>query len=207
MSAKKKSGSPKASGTKKDSSKKEDAFVALLRGINVGGKNMLPMKDLAAMFEKAGCSAVKTYIQSGNVVFRADSKLASGIGAVISKAILAKAGLRVPVVVRTARDLLRVTSSNPFVERCADTDRLHVIFLADRPAAAQAALLDPARSPPDEFLVRGGEIYLHCPGGIGRSKLTNAYFDAKLGTVSTVRNWRTVLKLLELSGVDHGRSV
>ena len=194
----------KTSGTKKASGRKEDAFVALLRGINVGGNNMLPMKDLAAMFEKAGCSEVKTYIQSGNVVFRADAKIASRIAAVISQAILKKFGVRVPVVVRTASDLLRVTSSNPFIESGVDPDKLHVVFLADRPAAAQAALLDPVRSPPDEFLVRGAEIYLHCPGGVGRSKLTNVYFDAKLGTVSTGRNWRTVLKLLELSGAGPG---
>ena len=86
------------------------------------------------------------------------------IAAVISKAILAKAGLRVPVVVRTASDLLRLTSSNPFIERGADTDKLHVVFLADRPAAAQAALLDPARSPPDEFLVRGAGDLPSLPG-------------------------------------------
>jgi uncharacterized protein (DUF1697 family) len=158
------------------------------------------MKDLAAMFEKAGCREVVTYIQSGNVVFRADPKAASRIPDVISKAILVKSGLRIPIVVRTASDLRRVTSSNPFIERGVDTEKLHLVFLADRPAASQAALLDPGRSPPDEFFVRGSEIYLHCPDGVGRSKLTNAYFDAKLGTVSTGRNWRTVLKLLELAG-------
>ena len=174
-------------------------FVALLRGINVGGNNSLPMKDLAAMFEKAGCAAVKTYIQSGNVVFRAAPELAARIPAVIAKAIEAHSGLRIPVVVRSAKELRRLTESNPFLENGADVDKLHVVFLADRPTHAKAALLDPARSPPDEFVVRGGEIYLYCPNGVGRSKLTNVYFDTKLGTVSTGRNWRTVLKLRELS--------
>src|SRR4051812_18456963 len=117
-------GSKKASGAEKVGRKKEGVFVALLRGINVGGNNMLPMKDLAAMFKKAGCREVKTYIQSGNVVFRADPKIASQIAAVITKAILAKSGLRVPVVVRTASDLLRVTSNNPFIERGAAVDKL-----------------------------------------------------------------------------------
>ncbi|HZN92159.1 MAG TPA: hypothetical protein VFB81_05620, partial [Myxococcales bacterium] len=82
----------------------------------------------------------------------------------------------------------------------ADPDTLHVVFLADPPPPAKVAALDPARSPPDEFQVRGREIYLRCPNGFGRTKLSNAYFDSKLGTISTVRNWRTVLTLAEMAG-------
>jgi uncharacterized protein (DUF1697 family) len=177
-----------------------NAYVALLRGINVGGNNMLPMKDLAAMFTKAGCSEVQTYIQSGNVVFQADPEVAARIPDVIAKAIAGRSKMKIPVVVRTAGDLRRLADKNPFLRRGIDVDKLHVAFLADSPASAAVAALDPKRSPPDEFLVEGGEIYLHCPNGYGRTKLSNAYFDAKLGTTSTVRNWRTVLKLLELSG-------
>ena len=176
------------------------AYVALLRGINVGGKNMLPMKDLAAIFSKARCTAVETYIQSGNVVFCADPKVAAGIPAVITKAITARSKMSIPVVVRSAAELRRVVKNNSFVQRGMDVDKLHVAFLAGAPTAAAVAALDAKRSPPDEFVVRGAEIYLHCPNGYGRTKLSNAYFDSKLDTVSTVRNWRTVLKLLELSG-------
>jgi uncharacterized protein (DUF1697 family) len=176
------------------------AYVALLRGINVGGNNMLPMKELAAMFGKAGCTDVQTYIQSGNVVFRADAKRAARISATIAKAITARFPMRIPIVVRSAGELRRVAENNPFLARGVDADKLHLVFLSGAPVVAAVAALDPKRSAPDEFIVRGAEIYLHCPNGFGRTKLSNAYFDAKLATISTVRNWRTVLKLLEMAG-------
>ena len=173
--------------------------VALLRGINVGGKNKLPMKDLATMFAEAGCEEVQTYIQSGNVVFRAEPSLADRIPELISEAILSRFGYRVPLIIRTGDDIREVADANPFVRAGAETDKLHVVFLADLPDAAEVDTLDPNRSPPDEFAARGREIYLHCPEGLARTKLTNSYFDSKLTTISTVRNWKTVLKLLELA--------
>lgn len=173
--------------------------MALLRGINVGGKNMLPMKSLAAMFVEAECGDVRTYIQSGNVVFRAKDTVARRIGAIISGAILDRFGLQVPVMTRTAVELRDAASHNPFLRAGVDTATLHVAFLADRPVASKVDALDPKRSPPDRFTVRGREIYLHLPNGGGRTKLTNQYFDSKLGTTSTIRNWRTVLQLLELA--------
>ena len=173
--------------------------AALLRGINVGGKNRLPMKDLAAMFDAAGCGSVSTYIQSGNVLFEASPALARRIPALVGKAISDRFGYRVPVVLRSAVELRRIARGNPFLKAGADLDELHVVFLSDSPSAAMGRALDPDRSPPDEFALRGREIYLRCPNGYGRSKLTNAYFDSKLSTTSTVRNWRTVVKLLELS--------
>jgi uncharacterized protein (DUF1697 family) len=177
-----------------------EAHVALLRGINLGGKNRLSMKDLAALFADAGCSSVATYIQSGNVVFRARAPLAQRIPTLIQEAIEDRFGLEVPVLTRTARELRKVVSENPFLRSGTDASTLHVVFLADRPSSAGVTSLDPDRSPPDCFQVRGREIYLHCPNGFGRSKLSNAYFDSKLGTTSTVRNWRTVQTLLELAG-------
>ncbi len=171
--------------------------VALLRGINVGGKNQLPMKTLAAIFEEVGCTAVQTYIQSGNVVFDAPLKL--DIPALVTRSILKQLSLAVPVVVRTAAELAAVAAGNPFKSARDDMETHGVLFLADRPAAAAVAGLDPARSPPDEYAVRGKEIYLHCPNGFGRTRLTNDYFDRKLATISTGRNWRTVQKLLELA--------
>ena len=176
------------------------AYVALLRGINVGGKNKLPMLELARLFEAAGASDVRTYIQSGNVLFRAPQKVASGLSSAVSKQIAARFGLRVPLVLRSAEELRRISARNPFLQRGEDPDALHVMFLADRPAPARVLALDPKRSPPDEFAVRDKEIYLRLPNGAGRSKLTNDYFDRALATTSTSRNWRTVLKLVELCG-------
>jgi uncharacterized protein (DUF1697 family) len=179
---------------KKDSSR----HVALLRGINVGGKNMLPMKELAAMFAKAGCADVTTYIQSGNVVFCAEDKMVEGLGAGIAKQVEARFGIRVPVVLRAAAEIDAVLRANPFLKAGASEETLHVCFLADRPGKDLVAGLDAGRSTPDAFAVVGREIYMQLVNGMARTKLTNAYFDSKLKTVSTMRNWRTVLKLAEM---------
>jgi uncharacterized protein (DUF1697 family) len=176
------------------------AHVALLRGINVGGKNKVPMADLSEVFEEAGCTSVRTYIQSGNVVFEAPRGGAGKLAAALAARIARRFGFEVPVVLRTADELEQVVRGNPFLEGGTAAEALHVAFLADRPTPAGVARLDAGRSPPDSFRVVGSEIYLHLPNGVARSKLTNAYFDSRLSTTTTVRNWRTVLKLLEVAG-------
>jgi len=174
-------------------------YVALLRGVNLAGKNKLPMRDLAAMLVKAGCQDVRTYIQSGNAVFSAPPELAKRIPPLISEAIAKKFGFRAPLVLRTTKELQGVVESSPFLKSAADTKALHVGFLADRPDPRRIAALDPKRSPGDSFEVIGREVYLCLPNGMGRTKLTNAYFDSGLATISTFRNWRTVLTLLEMT--------
>ena len=174
--------------------------VALLRGINVGGKNKLPMKELAAMFADVGAGDVQTYIQSGNVAFRAQAALAELLPAAVTSAIAKLFGFEVPVVMRTAEELRKVATGNPFLLAGADESALHVAFLMKKPGPAEISALDPGRFPPDELELHGREIYLRCPSGIARTRLTTAYFDSKLGTTSTVRNWRTVLKMAEMSG-------
>ena len=170
-------------------SKGRDAHVALLRGINVGGKNKLPMRELAAIFAGAGCTDVRTYVQSGNVVFRSDA--ASGLGQRISAEIRGQFGIEVPVILRSGAEMRQVMAANPFLKGGVAEDQLHVYFLADAPTRAALARLDPDRSPGDTFVVAGREVYLHLPDGVARTKLTNVYFDRVLGTVSTMRNWRT----------------
>jgi uncharacterized protein (DUF1697 family) len=173
-------------------------YAALLRGINVSGKNMLPMKELAAMFVAAGCSKVETYIQSGNVVFSAGAGVVKGLDTRISKMIEEGFGHRVPVVIRSAAQMGMVVRENPFLKAGGAVELMHVYFLAAAPGSEMVAGLDAGRSPGDRFEVVGGEIYLELGNGMGKSKLTNAYFDSKLKTVSTARNWRTVLKLVEM---------
>ena len=173
--------------------------VALLRGINVGGKNKLPMAELVRIFERVGCSDVETYIQSGNVVFRADDELARRIPMLASKAIADRYGYRVPVAARSAAELRKVARSNPFLQDRTEDEGLYVAFLAGEPSAAQLRTLDPKRSLPDQFIVRGAEIYLRCPNGLARSKLTNKYFDTNLETTCTLRNWNTVLRLTQIA--------
>jgi uncharacterized protein (DUF1697 family) len=179
---------------------RETTHVALLRGINVGGKHALPMKELAALFTEATCTAVTTYIQSGNVVFRASAEVARGLPEVLARRIEERFGFGVPVVLRSAEELAAIVLANPFLEPSTDTKWLHVMFLADEPSPGSVERLDHRRSPSDTFAVRGREVYLRCPNGVARTRLTNHYFDATLGTTSTSRNWRTVLKLLELAG-------
>lgn len=173
--------------------------LALLRGVNVGGKNKLPMAALRRLFAAAGCQDVQSYIQSGNVLYRAPPRLARELPRRISAAIAADLGLEVPVVCRSLDALRTAVQANPFAEAGVDPDQLHVMFLAARPQARAAASLDPERSPPDRFALRDQEIYLHCPNGVARTKLSNAYFDRALGTVGTQRSWKTTLKLLELA--------
>jgi uncharacterized protein (DUF1697 family) len=173
-------------------------WLALLRGVNVGGKNKLPMRELVALFEAEGCTEVAHYIQSGNVVFRAAPPLAARMGEAIAAAIEAKFGIVAPVITRSAAELRTAVDENPFPRAGVDVATLHVGFLAEAPSPRALASLDPARSPPDRFEVRGREIFLALPNGVARSKLTNAYFDSKLATTSTFRNWRTVLTLLEM---------
>jgi len=173
--------------------------VALLRGINVGGKNKLPMATLAEMFRREGASDVSTFIQSGNVVFTAPARLAATVGARIEQRIAKELELRVPVVLRSSAELAAVVARNPFLAARADEDELHVMFLAATPTAAQARALDPTRSPGDELALVGRDLYLRLPNGMARTKLTNAWVDKVLATVGTARNWRTVRTLAELA--------
>jgi uncharacterized protein (DUF1697 family) len=170
-------------------------YVALLRGINVGGKHRLPMEDLAGILGDLGATDIETYIQSGNVVFAASRKVATGLAEATTARIAERFGFDAPVVVVSADDFATVVRNNPFVADGADPATLHVAFLADTPPASAVATLDAARSAPDAFVVRGAAIYLHLPNGVARTKLTNDWFDRKLVTRSTIRNWRTVLEL------------
>jgi uncharacterized protein (DUF1697 family) len=175
-----------------------ETYVALLRGINVGGKNKLSMTDLVALFEEAGVQDVRTYIQSGNVLFAASRGVVDGLAKAVTGEIEVRFGLKVPVVVRSLTALEAVVEANPYRHHGSTPKALHVMFLMDEPPAPAVAALDRHRSPPDEFALLGREVFLYCPNGLGRSKLTTAWFDQALGTVSTVRNWNTVNTLVDM---------
>ena len=167
--------------------------IALLRGVNVGGKNKMAMGALCEVFDAAGCVESESYIQSGNVVFR--SRLADGeLQERLAEAIEARFGFAVPVVVRTATEMQAALLANPFAE--VAEERVAVMFLRDRPTAEAVGRLDAARFLPERFAVMGKEIYLDMPNGQGQSKMTTAYFDSRLKTVGTMRNLRTVLALV-----------
>ena len=175
----------------------QQRYVALLRGVNVGGRNRLPMADLRAIFAEAGCAAVQTYIQSGNVVFEAAADLTERLPEIVTTAIQRQFGFESAVVIRSGEELRQVVASNPF-DTSGDPRFLHVAFLAEAPGDEAVSRLDPERSPQDAFAVRGRHVYLHYPNGVAGSRLTNEYRAAQLRTASTMRNWRTVLTLLEM---------
>lgn len=176
-------------------------YAALLRGINVGGNHKLPMADLVALLEALGCSRVRTYIQSGNAVFEAPARLAATLPRALPSAILGKHGFSAPVVLRSGAELADVVKANPFLARGADREDLHVGFLADRPSHEDVQAMAPKLTAGDSFAVVDRHVYLSLPKGVAGTKLTNAYFDASLKTVCTVRNWRTVTALAAMSGV------
>ena len=146
--------------------------LALLRGINIGGKRMLPMKDLAAIFTAAGCSDVRTYIQSGNVIFSAAPTVSKGLSGLITAEIEQRFGHRVPVILRTFEEMEQTICDNPFLKVGASEEALHVYFLANTPNAAAARSLDPDRSPPDAFQVVNRDVYVHLPAWGAQSSPT-----------------------------------
>ena len=143
--------------------------VALLRGVNVGGRAMLSMPELRAALTGRGFGQVQTYVQSGNVVLEPGQGGVRQLAASLERAISEDFGLPVRVLVRTRKELGEVAAAHPLGEGQSEPARLHVIFLEASPAADKVSALDPDRSPPDRFEVRGREIFLSYPNGQGRS--------------------------------------
>lgn len=174
-------------------------YVALLRGINLGARNKVAMADLRELVAELGGKDVATYVQSGNVVFKSPARGPAALSRALEERIDAELGLRVTVLVRTPAQLAKLVAGNPFATDRRDPITLHVTFLAETPKRAQVRELAARDFAPDELRVSGQAVYLHCPNGYGRSKLSNAYFEKQLGVAATTRNWKTVTKLAELA--------
>jgi uncharacterized protein (DUF1697 family) len=160
------------------------------------------MADLRGLYERFGHDDVVTYVQSGNVISRSRARSAAAVEREISEAITGAFGFDVDVLVRTPTQLRSVLGGNPFLTGRGtrpDPKTLHVTFLATTPDAGGAGAVDATAFAPDEFRVVGREVYLCCPNGYGRTKLTTAWFERKLGVAATTRNWTTVAKLVELT--------
>jgi uncharacterized protein (DUF1697 family) len=172
----------------------------MLRGINVSGQKIIKMESLRASFEALGFSRVRTYIQSGNVVFEASKGALDNLSRKIGERILSDYGFSVPLILRTSGEMKKIVSDNPFLtERGIDHSRLHVTFLSELPAKAALGKLDSLNGDPDEFRVKNREVYLYCPNGYGRTKLSNSAFEKLLSVEATTRNWKTVNTLLKMS--------
>lgn len=174
-------------------------YIAILRGINVSGHNIMPMKELKAAMEKAGFSNVATYIQSGNVVFEHSAALEDNLAKGLTGLIKTTFGYDVPVLVRTVDYMKQVHEANPFFKRDGvDTEKLHITFLGDEPTAQNIATANTYSYLPDEFIIEGKAVYVYCPNGYGNTKLTNTFFENKLKVAATTRNLKTVAKLIEM---------
>jgi uncharacterized protein (DUF1697 family) len=171
-------------------------YVALLRGINVGGKAKVPMAALRETCEAAGCEDVVTYIQSGNVVLTSRlsaDKLRTALEAAIDKDF----GFKPAVMIRTGKEMAALLDSNPYPD--ADEKTLHIGFLHAAPATATKKCLAGIDCGAEELTLAGRDIYLHLPDGMGRAALPVQLERCLRPAPVTVRNWRTVTKLAELS--------
>ena len=172
-------------------------YIALFRGINVGGNNMLPMKELRALLENLDLQNVKTYIQSGNVVFRSEENRVSQLSSTISTAIKENHGFEPQVLLLKIEDMEKAMESNPFPEAESEPKTLHLNFLASVPEHPDLKALENFRKESERFELQGNVFYLHAPDGIGRSKLA-ANAERLLGVSMTGRNWRTVRKIMAM---------
>lgn len=175
-------------------------YISILRGINVSGHNPIKMKDLQVLYEEMGFNRVKTYIQSGNVVFGYRATETEKLEEIISGEIRRKFGYQVPVIV-TGHDQLKIVSeNNPFLnDRNEDALKLHVTFLSAEPEVDLPGKIDGSVYMPDEYIIAEKTIYLFCPNGYGNTKLSNTFFEKKLKVQATTRNWKTVLELVKMS--------
>jgi len=170
-------------------------FVALFRGINVGGKHIVPMKDLREILASLGCENVQTYIQSGNAVF---DSVTRDLADKISSAIEERFGFEPQVLVMPADRFRKIAAANPYADGDIEPKLVHVAFLTDKAVKPDLAGLDALKSRTEAFELKNGAFYLYAPDGIGRSKLV-VKIDQCLGVATTSRNLRTVARLVELS--------
>jgi uncharacterized protein (DUF1697 family) len=169
----------------------------MLRGINVSGQKKIRMADLRELYELLGLKNVQSYLQSGNVVFDSDEQDAGNLSKSIEAQIELTYEFSVPVFIRTGDDFKRVVENHPFAEE--ETIRVLVTFLYERPKDSKLEELSHHQDKVDQFAIGEQEIFLFCPGGYGRTKLSNNFFEKKLDVIATTRNWKSVNALYEMA--------
>jgi uncharacterized protein (DUF1697 family) len=176
-------------------------FIALLRGVNVGGARKIAMADLRAFAEGLGFDDVRTLLQSGNLVFRSPARKTADLERRLETEAKTRLGLETHFLVRTADEWRRVVARNPLADAARrDPARFALVCLKDAPAAAKVEALQAAVPGPETIRADGRHLYIAYPMGMGTSWLTNARIEARLGTRGTARNWNTVMKLAALAG-------
>ncbi len=175
-------------------------YVALLRGINVGGKNKVAMADLRGFLAGLGLADAKTLLQSGNVVFRSEGKTPSALENFLEKETAARLGVSADYMVRSSTEWAKIVATNPFPNEAeSDPSHLVVMCLKSTPTPASVKTVQASIKGREILRSHGRELYLVYPDGIGTSKLTGALIERQLGLRGTARNWNTVLKLLALA--------
>lgn len=182
---------------------KMNAFISMLRGINVGGQKKIRMAELANLYESLGLVSVKTYVQSGNVVFKSTKSNVSALANLIEGQIKRLLGYSVSVFIRETNDFQRIIAGNLFLnKRKEDPAKLHVTFLYRPPSEAKLGSLGIPNNKGDEFFVGSQEIYIFCPNGYARTKFSNTFFEKKLEVPATTRNWNTVTTLYKMANEE-----
>lgn len=175
-------------------------YIAILRGINVSGHKPIKMEALRVSCEELGFKKVKTYIQSGNIVFQFKKIKPSELESILASKIKVSFGFDVPVIVKEAEEVYTVLKTNPFLtKRKEDITKLHVTFLNQEPDKSLIDKIKVGQYASDEFIVIGKTIYLFCPNGYGNTKLNNSFFENKLKVIATTRNWKTITELVNVS--------
>jgi len=172
-------------------------YIVLLRGINVGGNNKLPMAELRTLLSTNGYNNVVTYIQSGNIILNS-TKSAEKTNEHIKLLIKQQFDYDIPVVTLTAEEIKKCFTGNPYLKIEGNIKNLHVTFLKNIPENDLVTNLDINSSNDDSYTISGKTIYLHTPDGYQKTKFSNTQFEKKLNTQATTRNWRTTTKLFDL---------
>ncbi len=175
------------------------SMVAMLRGVNVGGKNKVKMAALCEALEASGLNNIRTYIQSGNLVFEPNGRSSLELVTEIQATLQSRFGLEVPVIVRSSKQFIQMIENNPWRhDSVIDPKQLHVTFLERKPASALISKLEHLTGSDDQFRLVKSSLYLHLPNGYSRTKLNNGFFESKLGMSCTTRNWKTCLALQQM---------
>lgn len=176
-----------------------ETYIALLRGINVGGNNILPMKELRTLLQRLGLQNVQTYIQSGNCIFQGDKSTSSTLATTIAENIKERCGFSPAVMVITKADLNEAITNNPYPEGRNDPKSVHFFFLSKPAKSPDLEKLQQLCRPSEQFTLSEHLFYLYAPEGVGRSKFA-AQVEKCLGVPATARNLRSVLKIAEMAG-------
>ncbi len=174
-------------------------YISMLRGINVSGQKKIRMTELKAMYESLQFKHVETYVQSGNVIFGSTERNTGNLSEQIEAKIEEFLGYSVKVFIRTVDDFKRIITNNPFAQISSDPSQLHVTFLMTTPTPDQLRKLVIPKAESEQYLISRDVVYLHCPDGYGRSKLSNNVIERKLKMSATTRNFRTVNALYEIA--------